>query len=325
MTVLVTGATGFIGSHLVEALRAEGQEVRALARSTSDTGRLDALGVDVLRGDLLDAATVKRAVAGCTQVYHLAGKMIHPPALRQVYFTTNVDGTRNVARACLEAGVTRMVYVSSAGVYGLIDRPPVNENSPVNPSSAYRESKWRAEQVVRAHHEKDGLPAAILRVPGVLGPRSFAMLGLMRAIASGNFRIIGDGENHDHLGYVSDIVSALRLSADTPGVEGNCYLVAGEEAISVNDLVRMIATELGATCSPTHLPSALYRAYNAASEATYRVLGRELPGVHRYSLFLADKILDISKAKRDLGYRPAVSTREGVHNMVTWYRENNYI
>jgi nucleoside-diphosphate-sugar epimerase len=325
MTVLVTGATGFVGRHLVEALCADGESVRILTRSERAGDAFAASGVEIVHGDLHDAQLVERAAAGCRYVYHLAGRMIEPQAPKEVFYRANVDATRNVARACLTASVERMVHVSTAGVYGLITRPPVDEDSPVNPSSAYRDSKWRAEQLLRGLHETEGLPVVIARVAGVLGPRSFTMLNLVRAIGSGHFRIIGTGGNHEHLGYVSDTVDALRLCAETPNVEGRCYLIASEEAITVTELVDAIAAELGTRRSPRHVPAAPYRMYNALSELTYRGLGRELPGVHRYALFLGDKVLDITKAKRDLGYRPAISIREGIHRLIVWYRENGYL
>lgn len=325
MKVLVTGATGFVGSHLTESLVKDGYEVRILARQSSDTSLAEKLGVEIVRGDITDVEAVEKAVRGCQHVYHLAAQMLKPGTSKKVYFTVNIEGTKNLASAVLKSNVERLVYTSSAGVYGIIKKPPVTENSPTNPSSAYRESKWLGEEVIRSAFQKEGLPVAIVRLPGVFGPGSLSLLGLTQIIASKRFRIIGTGENHDHLGYVSDVVDGLRRCAQTKGIEGECYLIAGKEAVKVKDLVEMIARELGIENPIASLPVAPYRAFNALGEAVYKRFGLELPRVHRYALFLADKILDLSKAEKELGYVPKVSVQEGIKQTVQWYREKGYV
>lgn len=325
MKVLVTGATGFVGSYLTEALVKDGFKVRTLVRQSSNTSLLKDLGVEIIQGNITDAATLEQAVKGCQQVYHLAAKMVEPGTPRKLYYTVNVEGTQTVARAALKANVERLVHASSAGVYGVIKHPPVTETTPLNPSSAYRETKFLAEQAVLALYQQEGLPVVIARLPGVFGPGSLSLLGLVKVIASKRFRMIGTGENHDHLGYVSDIVDGLRRCAQTKGIEGECYLIAGAEAVRVKDLVHMISQELGVKGFQGRLPIAPYRAFNSLAEIVYKQFGVDLPRVHRYGLFLADKVLDISKAKIQLGYYPNVSVEEGIRQTVQWYREKGYV
>lgn len=325
MKVLVTGATGFVGSHLTQALVQDGFKVRALVRPSSNTESLESLGVEIVRGDMTDAAVAESAVQGCQQVYHLAAKMLTPGTARKEYYTANVEGTEAIAQAAVKAKVQRFVHTSSAGVYGVIKHPPVDETAPLNPSSAYRETKYLAEQAVLRLHQQEGLPVVIVRLPGVFGPGSLSLLGLVQIIASGTFRMIGNGENHDHLGYVSDVVDALQRCARTDGIEGECYLIAGAEAVKVKDLTRMIAEELGVSSSFGQLPIAPYRAFNHVAEAVYRQFQVDLPRIHRYALFLADKVLDLSKAKTQLGYNPSVSVEAGIHQTVQWYREQGYV
>lgn len=325
MKVLVTGATGFVGSHLTETLVKEGYEVKIMARQSSDTSLLEKLGVEIVRGDLTDVEAVENAFSGCQHVYHLAAQMLQPGTSKNQYFTANVEGTKNVARAALKANVERLVYTSSAGIYGIIKKPPVNENSPPNPSSAYRESKWLGEEVVRACHQQEGLPVVIVRLPGVFGPGSLSLLNLTKVIATKRFRIIGTGENHDHLAYVSDVVDGLQRCAQTKDIEGECYLIAGKEPVKVKHLVDMICQELAIANSYGSLPIAPYRAFNALGEAVYKRFGFELPQVHRYALFLADKILDLSKAEKELSYSPKVSVQEGIKQTIQWYREKGYV
>lgn len=255
----------------------------------------------------------------------MAAQMLSNGVSKRQYFTTNVEGTRTLAHACSDIDLDRFIYASSAGVYGVIEEPPVNEKSTINPSSAYRESKWLGEQAVRQELIDKGLPAVILRMPGLMGPGSMNWLGLARAIATDRFRTIGQGNNHDHVAYISDLVDGIRLCGETPGIDGQCYLIASKEAVTVNQIVEIIAQELGVKTPQTHLPITPYRALNRVGETLYKTLGIELPGIHRYAIFLANKILDISKAERDLGFKPKVSFDEGIRHSIKWYREENLL
>ena len=325
MRVLVTGATGFVGSHLTRSLVDDGFDVRALVRPTSDVSELEKLGVEIVRGELRDPDSVASAVRDCQRVFHMAAQMWETFISKRRYFEINVDGARNVARACSVNGVERMVHASSAGVYGVIVDPPVNEDSPLDPSSGYRESKWLAEQAVHQELTDKGQSVVIARLPGLMGPGSMNWLGLARAIATDRFRIIGNGENHDHVAYVSDVVDAVRLCAETPGVDGQSYLIASEEAVTVNQIIEVIARELGVSVPHTHLPLAPYKLFNRLGELIYQASGVEIPGFYRYTMFVADKILDISKAQRELGFQPRVTFDEGMRQSIAWYRDKNLL
>lgn len=325
MKVLVTGATGFVGSHLAETLAREGYGVRALARPSSDTGLLEKLGVEIVRGEITDVAAVEKAVEGCRQVYHVAGMTALRRGSRHEYYAINVEGTRNVATASLKAAIERLVYMSTVGVYGIIKSPPVDEGSKTSPDSPYQETKLEGEEVVSSCYKKEGLPVVIARLPGVLGPRSLIWLGLFQAIAKRRFRIIGSGENHTHTVYITDAVDGLRRCAETRGIEGECYLLADKEPITVKQLVNMLSQELEGHISPVRLPAFPYRAFYRLGSFVHKRFGFELPRAIAYELFLTDKVVCISKARKELGYEPKVSTKEGIQRTVEWYRQNGYL
>jgi nucleoside-diphosphate-sugar epimerase len=325
MKVLVTGATGFIGQQLIRSLLADGYSVRALVRPSSNGLQLERMGAEIAYGDLLDPISIAQAVFGCRRVYHLAAQMLAPGVSKRRYFSVNEDGTRNLARACAGLNMDRIVFASSSGVYGIILNPPVDEETGTNPTSAYRESKWLAERSLHEELAGSGPPCVVARLSGIMGPGSMNWLGLSRSIAAGRFRIIGHGENHDNVAYVSDVVEGLRLCGTTPGIDGQVYLIGGKPSVTINQIVQTIARELGVETSKMHLPAAPYRAFNRLGEMVYKFLGVELPGVHRYALFLADKILDISKAERELGFQPKVKFAEGVRQTIGWYREKGLI
>ena len=324
MKVLVTGATGFIGSHLTEQLVKEGYTVKALTRECSNITLLKSLGVEIVYGDIRDVAAVEIA-RGCEQAYHLAAVTSLRRQSRLEYYTVNVVGTENVARAAMKAGVGRLVYESTAGVYGTIKNPPVDEHIKPNPNTLYRESKLLGEEVILSYHKKEGLPVVIARLSSVFGPRSLNWLGLFQAIARKHFRIIGSGENHVHMGYVSDIVNGLRRCTEVDGIERESYSITGGEPIKLKQLLNMIAEELGVSISSTRSPEFPFRSFHSMSSFVYRRFGFELPRAHTYELFLENRILDISKAQKELGYYPKVSMEEGIRQTVNWYRENGYI
>jgi len=323
--VFITGATGFVGSHLAQALVNAGYEVRALARTSSNIRLLQSLGIEVAKGDITDAAAVERAVRNCQLVYHVAAITSQARASKKEYYAVNAHGTDNVARAAIKAGVQRFVYVSTAGVYGTIKSPPVDEDTQPKPNSHYRASKLLGETIVLSQQKKDGLPAVIVRIASVIGPRSTSWLGLMRSVTRARFRILGTGQNHIHMGYVSDIVDGIRLCAEVKGIDGRLYLVAGNEALTVKELITVMAQELGVSVTPGSRFAGPFAAFHHVAQTAYGCFGVELPYAHRYELFLTDNIFDLSRARQELNYKPQVSTGDGLRRTIHWYREKGYL
>ncbi len=326
MRVLITGATGFIGSHLTERLLQDGHTVRALARQSSDVSLLRSLGAEIVYSDIQDSFAVEKAVRGCSHVYHLAARTSrHDSSSRQDDFEINVEGTKNVVNAALKAGVERLVYGSSVGVYGSIKDPLADEKTSPNPNTQYRESKLRGEGVVLSKHKAEGLPIVIARISSVYGPRSFNWLSLFQAIATRRFRMLGAGENSRDMCYVSDIAEGIKLCGLVKGIEGQTYVISGKEPIKLNQLVAMIAEELGVNIPRINSPEFPFRAWYKLSAISYKCWRLELPRAHAYEMFLEDRILDISKAQRELGYSPKVPLRDGIQQTVVWYRNNGYV
>jgi nucleoside-diphosphate-sugar epimerase len=325
MKILLTGATGFIGGHLAEALVHAGFEVRAMVRESSDSALLKRLKVEIIRGDLRNAAILRSAVNDCRYIYHLGAQRTEAGLSRKHYYETNAQGTVNLAQAAFAAGVARFVYVSSTGVYGSIKKGPVDENTRTNPNTYYRESKMLAEKKLLSFYRKQGLPVVIARVSGVIGPRSKTWLRLFQAIKTGRFRSIDSGEKHSHIGYVSDIINGLRRCAETQGIEGECYLITGKTAIKTKRLIDLVARRLGRDCSRAVMPAAPFSVFIVAARVFYTRLGYEVPYAHRYEFFIKDDVFDISKAEKELAYHPQVSIEEAVQRTIEWYREQGYL
>lgn len=325
MKVLITGAAGFVGSHLAKSLLRDGYAVRGFVRPTKDTSVLEQLGVEIARGDLTDFTSVERALEGCDQVYHLAALTSRQKPSRKEAMAVNCEGTGHVVRAALKAGVSRMVYSSTAGVYGVISNAPVDEASPVNPDSPYQEAKVAGEALVLAAYRDHRFPVVIARFPGVLGRGSMSWVPLFRAIGTGKFRIIGSGCNHTHTGHILDVVDGLRRCGETPDIEGRCYLLAGNTATRIDEFVELFAKELGVSISSMRLPDFPYRVFHGMSCMLYRWVGVTLPRANDYELFISDKVLSLEKAKRELGYEPKIPIEQGIRETLQWYREEGLI
>ena len=319
--VLVTGATGFIGSHVVERLVADGHTVRALVRQDSDTGRLEAIGVGIVRGDLGDPPSLARAAASCEHVYHLAALTSIRSRTKEEFHATNVIGSANVAAAAAGAGVARFVHVSSCGVYGFRNRFPADESTPLRPDTPYRMSKARGEEEVLKSAEGTGMQVVIARISSIYGPGATNWVPFCRSIQAGRFRMIGNGRNRLHLTHVADIVDGLRLCAETPGIGGRRYNLAAAKAVPIGDLVAIVAGALHASVDRVAWPAFPFRATRYLDLTLTNVLGLKLRRLHSYDLFLGDRVFDIARARAELGYDPKVSPEEGVPQLVEGFRE----
>ena len=321
MRVLVTGATGFIGRHLVRRLMKAGEQVRVFARPTSATAWLNSLGAEIVLGDIADLRAVERAVRNCQLAFHLAAKTTSSGLLSSKDVrATNIYGTENIATAAAQQGIDRVVFSSTVSVYGrTIRNRLIDEKTDAFPDSPYGHSKLAAEQVLlsRSH---DGLPVVVARISTVWGPGNTSWQGLFRSIASGQFRTIGDGKNHHPIADVEDIVEGLLLCGSVKGIEGQTYLLAGNEPVQLQSMVTMIGEEVGVTQLPRNLPSAPLKLYRGLDKASCRFIGRHLPRADRITLFLADRGFNITRARKDLGYAPQISARATIHRMVEWYR-----
>jgi nucleoside-diphosphate-sugar epimerase len=314
MCVLVTGGSGFIGSHLSEALLQRGAKVRVLDNLT--TGHRANLGHMLERregqgnfafveGDLTDRATVQEAVKGVDYVFHQAAlpsvqRSVEDPMTANL---VNVEGTLNILVAARDARVKRVVYASSSSVYGDSPRLPKVEHMATNPVSPYAASKLAAEAYCRAFTRVYGLETVSLRYFNVFGPRqdpySLYAAVLPRFIEAilGNRRplIYGDGTQSRDFTYIENVVQANLLALEAVGVAGEVFNIACGEGVNLNAVLQSLAACSGQPVEPEYHPP---RA-----------------GDIKHSL------ADISKAERMLGYRPAVPFREGLERTFTFFRQ----
>ncbi len=332
--ILVTGATGFIGSHLVEHLLELGESVRCLVRKTSNLKNIIGLDVEIVEGDITNPESLDKAVRGVDCVYHLANIIDRPDVSLTTYRFNNVQGSRNLFEKCLEHNVGRIVYFSSIAAVGFYcfsgsrgQVKPVDETVPCHPVTPYGISKYETEQLALSLHREKGLPVVILRPPTVFGPREeYATSELFKAIAKGRFRIIGDGENLMSFSYVRNITHAAILASNSPVAIGKIYFVGDERAYKLKEIASTIAEEIGVELSRMHIPPCLAWVAGATLEVAGMILGFQPPLSRRRVWTLTHSYAyDISRAKRELNYSPIYTLREGVRLTVEWLRSMKYI
>ena len=313
-TAFITGGSGFVGGALIERLRSEGWDVHALARSERAATRVRELGAEPVMGDLDDRDAMRAGADGCEVAFHAAAKVEDwgDPA---DFERLNVRGTQNVIDACRDAGVRRLVHVGTEAAL-MVGQPLINvdESTPLRPDSTalYSSSKAKAEQLVR---DAGGLETVVVRPRFVWGRGDTSLLPtIIEMVASGRFRWIGGGGQLSATTHIDNTVEGLWLAA-TKAPAGSVYFVTdGEPAVFREFLTELLATQ-GVTVPGRSVPAGVARVAAAASERIWRLLKRPgPPPLTRFAVWVSSQecTIDISRAERELGYRPVISREAGL-------------
>jgi 2-alkyl-3-oxoalkanoate reductase len=318
---LVTGASGFLGGHLAGFLKRRGYRVQALVRATSDTQRLRALGIDLVQGDLADRASLVASLRGQRFVFNCAAR-VTDWGPREAFFRVNRDGAGSLVAAAREAGVERIVHVSSLTVLGLPRGGRlVDESTPpaAGRLDPYSESKRAGERLVQEAHGRDGLAAVIVRPGAIWGPGDPHILPrIVALLRRGRMVSIGGGRNHVALSHVENLSLGLALAAEVAAAAGRVYHVTDAEDLTARQVLDGLAAGLGTPRARLSLPFPAVYGLAALLEAAARLAGRsEPPPLTRYGVRLvaSDCRYDSSRATRELGYRPLVSFEAGVREL----------
>ena len=320
VNALVTGAHGFVGSHLVEGLLAAGHRVRALVSPWGQLSNLHAVlaEVEIVRADISVPDALDAACKGIDVVFHAAARVAEWGAW-QPFYETNVLGTENVLRAAARAGVQRLVQVSSVAVHryrGFRDADP--RTAPLDGDlNAYARSKARAERLVAAATD---LETVIVR-PGVwpFGARDPTLPRLLRALRSGVFPLVGGGRSVLNTAYVENLVAGLVLASTVPRAAGRIYLIADQGTPTWREVLAELARLTGAEPRWLSLPAPLATAAGSVTEATWQWArpGRRPPiGRYAAALMRHDLHFSIRHAVDELGFAPTVPWREGLRRSV---------
>lgn len=328
MNILVTGATGFIGSHLVEALVSKGHNVYGLVHNKEKAEFLENLGAKAVYGDLLDKNSLRLAVKDANAVFHL-GAVLHATTKdKKTFYEVNVIGTKNLIEACSELGVKKFVHCSSVGVHGIIKNPPANESYSCKPTTDYDKSKYEAEKLVHSFMQNTKMNIVIVRPAAIVyGPRDFsAMYGLFKAIQNKKFMIIGNGKNVIHTIYVKNLVNGMILAFENNNANGQTYILADETQTTIDDIRNVIAKTLKVKSNKMKLPKLLANLAAFVFEVLTRFINFDPPlTFSRVSFLTSNRAYDISKAKKELGFKSLISLQQGIRETVDWYVKNGYL
>ena len=324
--VLVTGGTGFIGSHLVEALVKEGYSVRCLVRKTSKLHWIKELDIEIMEGDLTDYESLKPVISGVDAIFHLAGKT--SALSEEEFYQANAKGTMNILKATVQANpkLQRFIYISSLSASGpSFSGRPLKESDHPNPLSPYGASKLAGEEAVLAFHTQ--IPVTIIRPPVVYGPRDIAILQFFQTINRGLKPVLGWRVRYGSFIYVDDLIQGIFLAADNKRAIGQIYFFVADTLIAYQELNNAIANALGKKGLMIHLP---------VSGVTFVVLIREM--VYRMkkkaTLMTRHKVREVrerfwicdgSKAKKELNFIPKHSLEEGLKKTAEWYKEMGWL
>jgi nucleoside-diphosphate-sugar epimerase len=327
MTVLVTGATGFIGRHVAEILVRSGRRVRCLVRPATDASDLERSGFDVVRGEMLDQASLDGAVRDVDAVVHVAG-LISARSFTEMR-RVNVEGVTRIASACARAprAPRRFVLISSLAAAGPSrGGRPVREDDEPRPISRYGLTKLLGERAA-SRALPPGVPLTVIRPPAVYGPFDRGIHGFFDAASRGVALRIGTAPRRVSIVHGEDLAVGVRLALDADVAAGRTYFVADPRAHDVDELLACIGAAVGRRAALVRVPEPALRALGAVAEEIARWRGDR-------PLFSRDKVVeflapgwecDPSRAMRELGWSPARTLEDGLAATARWYRERGWI
>ncbi len=321
MNVLITGATGLLGGHLIQALQQRGEQIRALVLPGENAERLLAQGVEVVRGDVTDASTLAPAVEDQEIIFHLAGMMgVNRPLA--AYRLVNVTGSENLYRAAQRSGVRRFVHTSSHNVYGLGHGCFLTEEDPLRPDpDPYSITKVEGDRLIRRLMLTSKVETVIIRPGTFFGPGDRLHFGrIAQRMKNGKGLIIGRGDNALPFCYVTDVAQGFLLAGYHPNAPGNVYNISNDHPLTQEEIFNAIADEVGGKRPELHVPyMPLY--YGSMVAEKIAALTHTRPMVTRLGamMFGTDTRHSVEKARRELGYEPRVELREGIRRAAAWF------
>jgi nucleoside-diphosphate-sugar epimerase len=323
---LVTGATGFTGGYLTRWLPKQGDVVRALVRDPARADDLSGDGVEVVKGDLTDAASLRRAAEGVDVIYNIAALYRTAGLPAATYRAVNAEGVGAVIEAAAAAGVRRVVHCSTVGVHGHIVGPPANEDAPLKPGDVYQETKLEGERIGREAAARTGVELVITRPSGIYGPGDRRLFKLFGKIAQRRFVLLGNGEIFYHLTFVEDLCAGFRLCATVPSAAGRTFILAGTEIPTLRQVMDLTAEVAHVPRPSLRFPVWPVWLAGAACEAVFTPFGLSPPLYRRrVDFFTKSRAFDTSRARSELGFNPTIDLREGIGRTLGWYRGQHWI
>jgi nucleoside-diphosphate-sugar epimerase len=313
MKVLITGAGGFIGRHLVESQLKQGHQVRAVDISREGLVQLNKSSeLEVVTADITARGDIEALLEGVDHVYHLASAHLEISLAKSDYWRVNVAAVRNLLYLAHSAGVQKVLHCSSVGVFGDVEKLPADENSPCHPTNTYEATKLEGEQTSLRIAKELSMTVVVVRPAWVYGPGCSRTARLLRSVREGRFFYFGTGNNLRHPVYVADAVKGLELALER-GKTGEIYIIAGEKPVTLEALVNAAAKIQGVPQPRLHLPVWLGLLAGHSLERTFSLFKRQPPFSRRtMDVFLREGSYRIDKARKELGFEPKIGLTSGL-------------
>ncbi len=327
MTILVTGATGFVGTALVMELIRRGEEIRVLARDEKKARDRFGRAVKIIQGEITDREKAQEAVEDATLIYHLAGLPYQPGVSTEIYQQTHVEGTRILLDACQNQKLLRFIYCSTAAVLGTTGSTPVAEDVPYAPTNAYERSKLEGEVLALQAHRTRNIPVSVVRPGLVYGPGDLRLLNFFTTIKKGTFLpLVAGGKALLQPVYIDDLISALLLCAEPAEAIGHSYNIAGASTITFRAFATLIAQSLHRSLVAGSVPPWLANLVAPALALLPAFKGEMSPLARsRVDFMTHSRIYAIERARNELGYSPRVGMEEGLELTAEWYQKHGYL
>jgi len=326
--VLVTGATGFTGKHLVRALCDTGAAVRVIVRDSSDSSEIDDLPLNTFRGDVFDEAVINEAMEGVNYVFHVAAAYREAKISDDIYWNVHVKSTYNLAAAAVrQPGFSRFVHVSTLGVHGHIDTPPATEEYQFSPGDKYQETKVEAELWIREFSRTHDMPLSVVRPAAIYGPGDRRLLKVFKMARMRFVPLLGLRQKHlYHLIHVTDLVRFMLVAASHERTLGEVYAVGAKDYISIPDMIRIIARKLGTSPRFLRLPVTPFFIAGDICEFICKPLNIEPPIYRRrVAFYTKDRAFDTSKLRDHTGFEYRYTNETGLSDLVDWYRQAGWL
>jgi nucleoside-diphosphate-sugar epimerase len=280
-----------------------------------------------VEGDIRDPAVIRQAIQGVDTVYHLAAVFRRVGVPDSEYREVHVDATRQLIELSAAAGVGRVVHCSTVGVHGSVSQDaPATEDAPFDPGDIYQLTKLEGEQMALETAERTGVPVTVVRPGPIYGPGDKRLLKLIGGVARRRFTLLGDGSPRFQMVYVDDLTQAFQLAAESPVAAGRTYIITGNEAPTLNELVQEIADVAHVDAPQFRLPVWPFWLAGAICEAVCIPFGIE-PPIHRrrVKFFTSNRWFDTSRARAELGFSPRVPLRDGIRRTLDSYRQLGWV
>jgi nucleoside-diphosphate-sugar epimerase len=327
MRYLITGATGFIGGHLAEALTQRGEQVCTIARPSSDTKFLETLGVAVHRGDIRDRSLIQKLLLDVDGIIHCAAKLGDWGPVSD-YRETNVEALRGMLDACKGQPLSRFILMSSLGVYAARHHHSTDESEPLPKKHAdgYSQSKVEAEQLALQYYRDFEVPVVVLRPGFVYGPRDRTVMpNIIKGLREGTIRYPGGGRGALNTIYIGNLVQAVLLALQKDNAVGQVYNLTDGEFVSKRQFIEKVADALDLPKPWRTPPLWIAKVVTRFAEGFAKMRGaKKAPMFTTAKLKFLGYNLDfsISKAKLELGYNPRHTFDDGMYHTMKWYKDH---